>query len=426
VLVASTPEKLAEEQGDLWDSGRVASDQTIHVAYAGKALQSRMRVWWKVRSWDKDGRASAWSAPGSWTMGLLQPSDWRAKWIADPDSATNVAARGPLNGYHSEIAKTADTTKWVAVDLGQTQSFDAVRLFPTRPYDFQPDTPGFLFPVRFKIEAASQADFSDARVIPDRTAGDEPNPGTNAPLHRFASTTARFVRLTATRLGRRDGNNFAFTLAELQVLNGEKNLAKGAKVLALDSIETGPWAKANLTDGVLKTVKPGDDGGGALPATMVRKSFQLDRPIKRATAYASALGLYELHLNGQRVGEQLLAPEWTSYRKRVHYQVHDVTSLLRQGENAVAALLGEGWFAGRLMAVGRFAYGRHPSFLLQLEVEFADGQTQTIVTDGSWRCTTDGPIRTAGIYDGEVYEARKEMAGWDAPGFDASSWRLAL
>jgi len=78
------------------------------------------------------------------------------------------------------------------------------------------------------------------------------------------------------------------------------------------------------------------------------------------------------------------------------------------------------------MAVGRFAYGTHPSFLLQLEVEFADGQTQTIVTDGSWRCTTDGPIRTAGIYDGEVYEARKEMAGWDAPGFDASSWRLAL
>jgi alpha-L-rhamnosidase len=105
VRVASTPEELASEQGDLWDSGKVASDQTIHLAYAGKPLQSRMHAWWKVRSWDKDGQASAWSAPATWTMGLLHSSDWGAKWIAHPDSATNVAARGPLNGYHSDPSR---------------------------------------------------------------------------------------------------------------------------------------------------------------------------------------------------------------------------------------------------------------------------------------------------------------------------------
>ena len=423
VLVAASPEALPKDQGDLWDSGKVPSDQTMHIAYAGQPLRARERVWWKVRGWDKQGQPSAWSAPAGWTMGLLQPSDWQAQWIADPATVTNLAARGPLNGYHSQIAKSANTAQWVTLDLRQPQTFDAVRLFPARPYDWQPDTPGFLFPVRFKLEGAGRADFGDARLLVDHAAVDEPNPGTNAAVFRFAPATARFLRLSVSRLARRDADNFAFALAEMQVLHGDQNLAQGAAVLALNSIETGAWAKANLTDGVLGTVKPGGGDGGALPATMVRHSFPLERPIKRATAYASALGLYELRLNGQRVGDQLLAPEWTSYRRRVQYQTYDVTALLRQGRNAVAALLGEGWYAGRLMAVGRFAYGTHPRFLFQLEVELADGSTRTIVSDDSWRCTTDGPIRSAGIYDGEVYDARKEAPGWDTPDFEAGAWR---
>jgi len=172
--------------------------------------------------------------------------------VADP------VTRSPHNGYHSMVAGSQDTAKWVVVDLGQTLDFDAVRLFPARPYDYQPDTPGFQFPVRFKLEAASQADFSDARLLLDHTTADEPNPGTDAPIYHFPLTTARFVRLTVTRLGQQKGNIFAFALAELQVLRGDKNLAKGAKVLALDSIETGAWSKINLTDGVLTTVSPAE------------------------------------------------------------------------------------------------------------------------------------------------------------------------
>jgi alpha-L-rhamnosidase len=423
LLVASTPEKLADDQGDLWDTGKVLSDQTIQIAYAGAPLPSRSRAYWKVRVWDQEGRPSAWSEPARWTMGLLATPDWPGRWIADPGSVTNVAARGPHNGYHSALAESADKLKWVAIDLGEPRSFDGVRLFPARPYDWQPDTPGFLFPVRFRIEAATLADFSDTRLLLDRTAVDEPNPETSAPLHRFASATARFVRLTATKLGRRDTDNYAFALAEMQILNGDTNLARNAKVLALDSIETGAWSAANLTDGVTVTVRP--DDAGALPATMVRKSFLLDRPIKRATAYATALGLYELRLNGRRVGDQLLAPEWTSYRKRVAYQTFEVTEFLRPGENAVAALLGEGWYAGRLMVVGRYPYGTHPRFLLQLEIELADGSKQVVSTDDSWRTTTDGPIRAAGIYDGETYDARHEQPGWDQPGFDDTTWARA-
>ncbi len=249
VLVASSPEILAKEQGDLWDSGRVDGDQTIHVPYAGKPLRSRMQCFWKVRAWDKAGQASAWSKPSLWTMGLLDRSDWGAKWIAyynpaDPPLVT------PHNGYHCEMAASADVAKWVAVDLGEDRIIDSVRLWPARPFDFA-DTPGFLFPVRFKVEAGCKADFSDAKVVVDRTAADVPNPRLKAPQYRFVPVTARYVRLTVTRLARREGANYAFALAELQVLAGEKNVALHAAVTAADSIEGGAWSKAKLVDGRL-------------------------------------------------------------------------------------------------------------------------------------------------------------------------------
>jgi len=422
VAVSSSLATLSRDEGDLWDSGKVLSDQTIHVVYGGKPLRSRAQAHWKVRVWDKDGRPSAWSQPAHWTMGLLARADWQAQWIADRAAATNFIPRTPHNGYHSQFATNGAAAKWVRIDLGTPQPVDAVRLFPARPYDWQPDTPGFLFPLRFKIEVATQTNLADARLVVDRTSADEPNPGTNAPVYGFPPTTARFVRLTASALRLRDTTNYALALAEMQVLANGQNVAQGARATALDSIETGAWATANLTDGVLLPLPPGS-GPGALPETLVRKSFSLPAPVKQATAYVTALGLYELRLNGQRVGDHLLAPEWTSYRKRIQYQTYNVTGLLRKGQNAVGARLGEGWYAGRLMITGRNAYGAYPRLLCQIEVELADGRKQVIATDASWRSTTDGPIRSAGIYDGETYDARKEMPGWDAPGFADGAWR---
>ena len=158
------------------------------------------------------------------------------------------------------------------------------------------------------------------------------------------------------------------------------------------------------------------------PAVLFRKTFEVESSVKRATVYVTGLGLYELRINGQRVGENLLAPEWTSYLKRVQYQTCDVTGLLRRGANALGAMVGEGWFMGRLMGIPGNAYGSLPRFLLQLELELADGRRQLIVTDQSWQSTTEGPIRAAGIYDGETYDARLEKDGWDTAGFDPANW----
>jgi alpha-L-rhamnosidase len=263
ILVAAAPGELTRPAAVLWDSGRVASPETIHIAYDGKPLTSRMRCYWKVRVWDESGKPSAWSPAAHWSMGLLEQSEWGAKWI------------------------------------GAAESLMEPKL------------------------AASKA-----------------------------------------------------AVAE--------------------------------------------------PGILLRKVFQVQGPVRRATVYVTARGLYELLLNGRRVGDQMLAPEWTNYRKRIQYQTWDVTSLLRSGENAAGAHLGAGWYAGRIgLFPMRMIYGQRPQLLMRLEVETADGKTQSVVTDESWNIQTGGPVRSSDILDGETYDARREAPGWDMPGFQASGWRAA-
>lgn len=426
IIVASSAEKLTRGVGDLWDSGKVNSDQTIHVVYAGKNLTSRMEAWWKVMAWDKNGSPSSWSEPAYWSMGLLNERDWQAKWIADSTAMKQEIELIPkIDGFCSLVAHRADTTQRVVIDLGKEATFDAVKLFPARPFDYKADVPGFLFPVRFLIEAADNADFSDARTVADYTKTDIPNPGEVPQRYDFPSATGRFVRLTVTRLAWRNEENYAFALAEMQVLSGEENLAEKAEVTSDDAVKRWNWNPVYLTDGILKSTPLGLEMYGALPATYARKAFSVETPVKRATAYVTAKGIYEFRVNGEKLGDQLLAPEWTDYHKRISYQTYDVTSLMQQGENIAAAAVAEGWYAGELWGTGRFTYGKYPELMAQIEIEFADGSRRVIATDESWKTTLHGPVTAAGIYRGEMYDARLEWPGWDRPGFDDANWTPA-
>jgi alpha-L-rhamnosidase len=427
VLVASSPELLRADKGDLWDSGKVASDQSIHVVYEGKPLGSRMFCHWKVRVWESGGKASGWSEPAKWSMGLLERSAWKAKWIGDDKDLVNAqieagASRTMHSGYRTGFAKSPDVRKWVAVDLGKPLRIDGVRLYPAQAYNWQPDGPSLYFPVRFRLEVANSAGFADAKTVADRTAEDYPQPGPGEPqLVRFAPVTARHVRLTITRLVQENELRSDAALAEMEVLSGDTNVARGAAVTALDSLDGPGWSKDYLVDG-----RTGPSAGEEvlLPALMLRKPFELSGKIRRATVYVTARGLYELRINGRRIGDHLLAPEWTSYLKRIQYQAYDVTGELRSGGNVIGALVGAGWYAGRIGLIQhRHIYGARPQLLLHLSVELADGRTETIASDGSWTMTTNGPIRSSDILDGELYDARKEMPGWDVPGFDAAAWR---
>ena len=423
VLVAGTPEKLAAGQGDLWDSGKVESDQQLHIAYAGKPLASRTRCCWKVRVWDRSGQPSAWSKPAQWSMGLLAPADWGdARWIGA--EATGASA-SPHNGYHSQLANSADVPKWVAVDLGKAQPIQAVRLVPARPFNY-PDTPGFLYPVRFKIEVAGRKDYSDARTVVDCTGRDVANPGDEAQSYGFKEVSARYVRVTVTKLALRDGNNFGFALAEMQVMAAAGNVAQNAEVTALDSVEEGGWSRQRLVDGVEKA-QPG--GRTANPAgdraVMLRKEIVLSQKPVRATAYVCGLGYNELYINGLKVGDHALDPGFTAYNERVLYVGHDVTPMLQAGKSTLGVILGNGWFNERTNDVWAFQAApwiAPPKLLLRIDVEYADGTSTTIRSDESWKVSTDGPIVYNCIRGGETYDARKVMPGWDRPEYDDSAW----
>ncbi|HEX7569560.1 MAG TPA: family 78 glycoside hydrolase catalytic domain, partial [Verrucomicrobiae bacterium] len=265
VLAASTADRLARNQGDLWDSGKVLSADSLNVIYAGQPLCSAQSVFWKIRVWDREGGASSYSEPAQFETALLSSNDWHAAWI----------------------------TRKVSVPIPEAQAFDD---------------------------------------------------------H---------------------------------------------------------------------------------PAPLMRKEFSLEKKITRARAYVSGLGYYELLLNGERVGDHVLDPGWTSYAQRVLYSVYDVTAQLKRGRNAVGIMLGNGWFNplplrmwGHVNLRDALTIGE-PRAIVQIVVEFADGTTQTIVTDESWR-VGDGPVLRNSVYLGEVYDARREQTGWDKTGFDDSHWETAV
>ncbi|MBW7943015.1 MAG: family 78 glycoside hydrolase catalytic domain, partial [Candidatus Kuenenia stuttgartiensis] len=165
------------------------------------------------------------------------------------------------------------------------------------------------------------------------------------------------------------------------------------------------------------------------PSPLLRKEVVINKEIKSAFLFASALGLYEIYLNGKKVGGQVLSPEWTDYFTRVQYQTHDVTDYLVNGRNVVGATLADGWYSGVLFTHGkpqRGNYGFDRRLLSQMHIEYKDGTVDTVITDNSWKILRDGPIKEASIFDGEVYDKRYEPDGWLASGFDDRCWENVI
>lgn len=250
-VVAASQLDFLPGKADLWDSGKVESDRSVRVAYGGRPLASRQRVFWQVQFWDGNGTPSEWSSIARLEMGLLFSNDWNAKWVrpeADPDSEK-------------------ESVSWL------------------------------------------------------------------------------------------------------------------------------------------------------------RREFRVSGKIESARLYATARGLFDVCLNGEKAGNDLLSPGWSSYPNRLDTLTYDVTEMLQPGDNAIGARLGMGWYAGHMAwEGGKSFYGDNPQLLFQLEISYADGSSETILSDEQWKASGDGPIRSSSLYHGEVYDARMEMPGWMEAGFDDSGW----
>ncbi len=259
ILVASSPGNLERGEGDLWDSGKVTSDQSVLVKYNGKELKSNERCYWKVKSYTTAGE-TPWSEPAFWSMGLLSENNWKGRWI------------------------------------GKDKSYE--------------------------------------------------------------------------------------------------------------------WDR--------------EDQWSRLSARYLRKEFSTEKEIRQATVHIAGLGLYELYINGEKVGNQVLAPVPSDFRKTIYYNSFDVTSLLKE-KNAIGVTLGNGRYYTmqqrfKQHKIVNFGY---PVLRLNLIIEYRDGSRETLVTDEKWKITADGPIRSNNEYDGEEYDANKELSGWSLPGYDESGWEFA-
>jgi alpha-L-rhamnosidase len=416
VLVADSEQLLKSDKANLWNSGKVSSSQMAYISYMGKPLKSGKKYWWKVRVWDNNVTVSEWSNTATFTMGLLTVKDWVANWITA--GGAEKFSLSPF-GYRAKSAASQSTTKWVQVDLKKISPISSIRITPM----FFEDRAGYGFPSNFKVEIADEESFKKATIIADYSNKAFNNPGWKPVSFSIKNATGRFVRITANKLWGWEGN-YQFALRQIEVFSQGKNIASGSLVQTLDSNEANGWDNQNLTD------EPADRS--ALPnysSMALRKDFSINKGLVRAAIFISGMSEFELSVNGQKVGEDLLTPGWTDYKKTILYSTYDITDKLKAGNNAIGIILGNGMYNIQPDSIRyvKFLNSYGPlKAIAQLRLEYADGTVKTIGTDKTWQ-VAPGPITYSNMFGGEDYNANLEALGWNKSGFKADkNWKMAV
>jgi alpha-L-rhamnosidase len=413
ILVASRPEQLSSNTSDVWDSGRVASGDSVGIAYGGPTLVSRHRYFWKVRVWDSAGQTFESSESAWWEMGLLQPEAWKASWI----SWKNPEDRDDRKGIHwiwlagqdaLAVVPKASATFQVTLRLKESP-MDATLLLAVRG-DFTAKVNGHEVGSKARWGGFARLDITDSLAVGSNLievhlrAPDVPEWGPNAGAKTTKAALAALVKIR---------------LSNGSVLRIPTGRNWRARVEGATD-----WQAAHVV-GELSDKQLGDPGPLPQRVAYLRRTLSISKNVQNARLYVTALGSYRVFLNGGRVAHDVLTPDFTDYDKRVLFQTYDVTQLLTNGENSISALLGDGWYGSPLTWVGMHFFSPPNRFRAQLELDYADGSHETVATDNSWKAAAS-PILQSEIYGGEIYDARLEQSDWGKAGFDDSRWSSAV
>jgi alpha-L-rhamnosidase len=425
VLVASSADLLAQGKGDVWDSGRVESSESVNVVYGGPELRSRQRYFWTVEAWDSRGKMERAANGAWWEMGLLGPGDWQGAWIRRSDPAAEKELQS-IRWIGLPEARVDEVAQPTSAEFRYTFHLDkkpvSASLHVLSPGKYTARVNGVETGHKSSWNSFDREDVRDRLVFGAGAAGDNTIVvNVTAPVSQD-KTVSRPAALAAV-LRVDEGNGKA-----MDVVTDGKWQVRGA--------EGASWASAKELGGVTElplgtgidrvahAVAPQDrvDSG----ASLLRKEFVVSKAVVSARLYVTAMGSYEAFLNGKAVGRDSLIPGFTDYRKRVLYQTYDVTSLMAKGQNTLAAMLGAGWKGSPMLWSGTRLFPGPDLLRAQLEVMFADGTRQTIATDTTWTAAAS-PILSSEIYAGEAYDARLAQGGWNANGFKGGSvWSAAV
>ncbi|WP_213089954.1 family 78 glycoside hydrolase catalytic domain [Streptomyces umbrinus] len=413
---------------DVWSSGKVLSGRQVDVKYGGPDLESATRYSWRVRAWNDKGVASPWSETAYFETGLLAPGDWDgAEWITRPEAASELdkwtdytaavefkldnAAFGMFlrasdasNGYMWQFSVT-DSTPMLNLHKQLKGNYTVVQRVDLAPYGFtKADLLAGRHTVRYDVAGTTIKTTLDGKLVNTFTDATFTKGYIGFRTHACCGERGTVYDAVVTNT---DGD----TLLDTDFASGRN-----------------PFTGGEIADSAL-TVSGTTDAlyaPATRPMPLLRKDFatKAGKKVASARVYASALGVYQMEINGEPIGDQVLAPGWTNYHKRIQSQTYDVTKLLDGRDNVIGASLADGWWAGKVGIGWTRQYGDAPALVARMRITYTDGSVDWITTDGSWKAA-EGPYVKADLQDGETYDARLKPSGWSRPGFDDAKWEPA-
>ncbi len=428
IRCSSSISKLNSGEGDLWDSGKVESDRSVLVKYQGDELKPFAEVFWNVQVWDTNGKSIGTSKPAKWTMGPL--ANWGGKWIKYSSKETLAKRKVDLGN-----------AKWIwadGVDVGDgTEKTVFLRKKITLDNkEIKQATCKVTAGERFTLYINEQwATKSDRTRESWKTVHD-------VDITEYLREGENIIAAEVNAGKEKDIHPGLIALFEIEYKDGTAQQTASSQDWRVSTERKDGLLGISFDDSAWSNAKALDDSDGEKlkeslvyatdwdqlrSSPLLRKEFNITKPIKSACVYISGLGYYEMNLNGKKVGDHRLDPAFTKYDKRVLYVTYDVTNNLKSGKNAVGVMLGNGWYNVHTLEEWDFnqaPWRDEPKMIFLMNINYLDGTSETIVSDDTWKGST-GPVVLDGIRNSEYYDARLEKSGWDKADFNDSDWENA-